>query len=225
MNTPASPSPSDVVPSNISASITCAPSSTAARSSSIAKGDLAQIAADAVECPELARGRRRRRPPLSWRVAGGTRLLIRHLRGQFALSSIDGPVDLLDAHRIRRRRIDHDALAAQRQRIAVIELRRPRFLVEQRHALRDLPAHLADVAGAARVGDRLVDLIELRLELAFGLRRRLQRVVADRQRVDVRQRLRVGQASRPTGQQANRENDGDDQFAHKSFRKPVAAGP
>ena len=149
--------------------------------------------------PELARRRRRRRPPLLAARAGGTRFLIRTFVVMFALSSIDGPVDLFDAHRIRRRRIDHRALAPQHQRIAVIELRRPRFLVEQRQALGDLPPHLAHVAGAARIGDRLVDLIDLRLELAFRLRRRLERVVADRQRVDVRQRLRVA-----PGRQANR---------------------
>ena len=48
--------------------------------------------------------------------------------------------------------------------------------------------------------DRLVDVIELRLQLAFGLRRGLQRVVADRQRADVRQA--PARRHRPAGQQA-----------------------
>ena len=133
--------------------ITCAPSSTRGEIELDRERRLAQIAADAVERPELARlesgGLSRRRCPdaPAARACGSRTFVVR-----FALELDRRPVDLLDAHRIRRRRIDHGALAAQHQRVAVIELRRPRFLVEQRDALRDLPPHLAHVAarGARR---------------------------------------------------------------------------
>src|SRR5687767_5622723 len=74
--------------------------------------------------------------------------------------------------------------------MAIVERRRPRVLVQQRETPGELPPHLGGVAGAPGLGHRLVDLVELRLQLAFRLRRRLLRVVAHRQRVDVGQRQR-----------------------------------
>ena len=68
---------------------------------------LAQIAADAVERAELARrSAAAARPPLPGR-AGGTRLRIDTFVVSAGAQLDRRPVDLLDAHRIRHRRIDH----------------------------------------------------------------------------------------------------------------------
>jgi hypothetical protein len=87
-------------------------------------------------------------------------------------------------------RIDDNGRGPQNERRLEVVGVRPRPSGQQRQSFGEKPALLAGASRPRRIGQLLVDLVDLCLEIAFGLCSRLGRTLANSEQVDVGKCLR-----------------------------------